>query len=218
MKKRSMIHWFCLSGIFSLLFYLLHDVIGGLFYPDYNRFSQAVSDLTASNAPSYTIAHGLSTTYALFACTCCILVCILVQDKINKIMRLGIYLFTAMNWVSGIGYSLYPLSDSGYSGTFQDIMHTFVVTGLVVLLSILSLILIIIGGLKSNEYKSLAICATVALTCMFIGAIGSGIVPKAYFGVIERFSTYSAVVFTAVLGFYGFNNIQSHSIGSTERQ
>lgn len=207
MKKKNMINWFCLSGIMSFVFYFLHDFIGGLYYPGYDRFTQAVSDLTASNAPSYNVAHGLSSTYGLFACTCCTLVCILVQNKGNKAMRLGIYLFTGMNWVSGIGYSLYPLSDSGYAGTFQDIMHIFV-TGLVVALSIASLILIIIGGFKSTDYKSFAVCAAIALACMFAGAMGSGMVSKSYFGVAERFSTYSAVIFTAILGFYGFHNFQ----------
>jgi hypothetical protein len=39
---------------------------------------------------------------------------------------------------------------------------------------------------------------------MFVGAVGSGNVPKEIFGIFERFSTYSAVVFTAILGIYGF--------------
>ena len=35
---------------------------------------------------------------------------------------------------------------------------------------------------------------------MMIGAIGTGAVPKAVFGLFERFSTFSAVVFNAILG------------------
>jgi RecJ-like exonuclease len=40
---------------------------------------------------------------------------------------------------------------------------------------------------------------------MFVGAVGSQNVSKDIFGVVERFSTYSAVVFTGILGIYGFN-------------
>ena len=37
---------------------------------------------------------------------------------------------------------------------------------------------------------------------MMIGAIGTGVMPKAVFGLFERFSTFSAVVLNAVLGVY----------------
>ena len=52
----------------------------------------------------------------------------------------------------------------------------------------------------------------IALILMFAGAIGSGAVPKEYFGIFERFSTFSAVGFNAVLGVYlfkDFNNQES---------
>ena len=51
-----------------------------------------------------------------------------------------------MNWISTIGYSMFPLSDSGNAGTLRDIIHIYVVTVLVVLLSIASLVTIMIGG------------------------------------------------------------------------
>jgi hypothetical protein len=41
-----------------------------------------------------------------------------------------------------------------------------------------------------------------------MGAVGSGAFPKEVFGIFERFSTYSAVVFTTILGIYGFNLIE----------
>ena len=39
---------------------------------------------------------------------------------------------------------------------------------------------------------------------MFIGSVGTGIVPPEYFGVVERFSVFAAVGFNAVLGWYLF--------------
>ena len=203
MKKKKLINWLCLSGILSVMFYLLHDIIGAMHYSNYNWLSQAVSDLTATDAPSFVIASGFATVYKIFNCLCCALLCILIKNESKKNLKLGIYLFSIMNFISAIGYALFPLSSSGFDGTIQSIIHVYIITTLVVILSIISLILIAIGALK-EKHKVLGVLAIFSLVLMFIGAVGSGIVPREYFGVIERFSTYSAVVFTGILGIYGF--------------
>ncbi|MGI6767708.1 MAG: DUF998 domain-containing protein [Bacilli bacterium] len=206
-KKRMLINWFCLLGVFQLLFYLLHDVIGALNYPGYNWLNQAVSDLTSADAPSRFIAGSLSNIYALFSVLSMSMLSIIIQENKVRAIRIGIHLFTLMIWISAIGYTLFPLSKSGYAGTFQDIMHLYVITILVVLLSIISLVFIIVGGFKSQgKDKYLAITACLALIMMFVGAIGSGVLAgKKGFGILERFSTYSAVVFGSILSIYGFN-------------
>ena len=100
---------------------------------------------------------------------------------------------------------MFPLSDSGYAGSFQDVMHLYAVTILVVVLSIASLVLIIIGGYRRKRFISLAVWATIALTAMCMGAVGVNAAPEAYFGVFERFSVFAATGFNAVLGVYLFN-------------
>ena len=209
MKKRKLINWLCLTGIISLIFYILHDVLGSINYSGYNWTRQAVSDLTATDSPVYSISHSLSLVYGVFSCLCSLLVCILVKKEEKKTLRLGVYLFTTMNFISAIGYSLFPLSSKGYDGSFQSFMHVYVITIAVVLLSIISLILISVGAFKSKK-KLLGTLSIVALLLMFFGAAGSGILPKSVFGIVERFSTYSAVVFTAILGIYGFNKIEKN--------
>ena len=114
MKKKRLINWLCLSGVISVIFYLLHDIIGSLNYPGYNWMAQAVSDLTATDAPSYVIARGYSDIYGIFSCMCCVLLCILIRNRRSKVFRIGIYLFSIMNLVSAIGYSLFPLTSNGY--------------------------------------------------------------------------------------------------------
>lgn len=85
-----------------------------------------------------------------------------------------------------------------------DIMH-IVVTIIVVLLSITSLILIMIGGYRKKKFISLAIFATIALVLMFVGAIGTGVAPSEYFGIFQRFSNLiSANGFLVILGIYLF--------------
>ncbi len=203
MKKYKLINWLCLSGIIAAVFYLLHDMIGAANYPGYDWTGQAVSDLTATDAPSFAVASGLSHVYGIMSCLCSALACILVQKEKKKSLRLGVYLFAIMNLVSAVGYSIFPLSSAGYDGSSQSFMHVYVVTIAVVLLSIVSLVLIAVGAIKSKK-KLLGALAIVALVLMFVGAVGSGNVPKEVFGIFERFSTYSAVVFTAILGIYGF--------------
>ena len=96
---------------------------------------------------------------------------------------------------------MFPLSEAGKEiHGFQNFMHVYVVTVAVVLTSIVSLVLIIIGGFREAKNKTIAIWAAVALSLMFIGAIGTGVVPKQYFGIVERFSVFSAVGFNMILG------------------
>ena len=214
-KNKSIRYWLLICGILNVVFYLLHDCIGARFYPGYNWMAQAVSDLTATDAPSRLIASEFTKIHGIFSCVACTLICIfakeLWKEASEKILRLGLYLFVTMHWISAIGYSLFPLTGSGYDGSFQSFVHVYVITVLVVLLSIVSLILIAVGGFKSGN-KVLVWCAVVAFLMMFFGAAGSAAVPRAYFGIVERFSTYSAVCFTAVIAviaFLKFGKIES---------
>lgn len=213
MKNKSLINWLCLSGVLSIVFYLLHDIVGAMYYPNYNWLSQAVSDLTASDSASFVVASGFVTVYKILNCLCCALLCILVKNESNKSLKIGIYLFSIMNYISAIGYALFPLSSSGYDGSIGTFIHTYILTTLVVLLSIISLVLIAVGSLKGkNKHRLLGILAIISLVLMFIGAVGSANVPKEYFGVVERFSTYSAVIFTGILGLYGFIKVEQYEL------
>lgn len=108
-----------------------------------------------------------------------------------------------MEWISAVGYRMFPLSTGGYAGEFQDIMH-MVTTGIAVLLSIASQTVIIIAGAKDRRCRSYGVCAAVALGMMLVGAVGMKIVPAAYFGVVERFSVVAATGFNVALGIHLF--------------
>ena len=127
----------------------------------------------------------------------------IIQGQKTRRLRAGVYLFAIMEWVSAIGYRMFPLSDSGYAGAFQDVMH-MVVTALVVLLSIVSLSVIVSAGLKDKSCRFYGMCAAIALGMMIIGAMGMKIVPAQYFGVVERFSVFAATGFNAALGIHLF--------------
>lgn len=186
-------------GVISFLSYASAVIFSPLAYPGYNWMKQAVSDLSAADAPSRVLWNQISSLYGICGLISMTLVCVYIQGRLSKTLRYGIYAFTIMNGISFVGYYIFPLTSSGYAGTFQDVMHV-VVTGLVVLFSIISLVLIIIGGFKKTQYRYLAIGAGIALTLMIAGPIGIGLAPKSMFGVFERFSTMSATAFTMFLG------------------
>ena len=201
--KKTLTQILGLLGVVSFISYAAAVIFSPLAYPDYDWLSQAVSDLSAANAPSLSLWNRLSSLYNVCETVCATVVCIGIQNKKNKLLKIGVYLFAIMEWISAVGYRAFPLSDSGYAGEFQDVMH-MIVTVIVVLLSIVSLILIIIAGAKDKRYLSYCICAAIALTMMLVGALGMKIVPAAYFGVVERFSVFAATGFNAALGIHLF--------------
>ncbi len=201
--KKSFLQRLGLLGVVSFLSYTAAVVFAPLAYPGYNWMAQAVSDLSAAIAPSLALWNQLSALYNVCEVVCVTVVCIGIQGRKTKLLRSGIYLFAVMEWISAVGYRMFPLSDSGYAGAFQDVMH-MAVTALVVLLSIVSLVIIIVAGAKSKSCRSYGVCAAVALAMMLVGAMGMKIVPAAYFGVVERFSVFAATGFNAALGIHLF--------------
>ena len=201
--KKSLLQRLRLLGVVSFLSYTAAVVFAPLAYPEYNWMTQAVSDLSAANAPSLALWNQLSALYNVCEVVCVTVVCIGIQGRKTKLLRSGIYLFAVMEWISAVGYRMFPLSDSGYAGAFQDVMH-MAVTALVVLLSIASPVIIIVAGAKSKSCRSYGVCAAVALAMMLVGAVGMKLVPAAYFGVVERFSVFAATGFNAALGIHLF--------------
>lgn len=211
--KKNLIHWLGLTGIIALLSYTAGVVFSPLAYPGYDWMAQAVSDLSAESAPSRILWNQLAAPYGICSVVCVTCAAIFVSEKktSSRLFRAGIYLFAVMNWVSAIGYAMFPLADAGKEiASFQEIMH-IVVTALVVLLSIASLVCLIAAGFRKGGRRGVGICAAVALIMMLVGAVGQGVVPPQYFGIVERFSVFAAAGFTAVLGwclFRGFQNTQ----------
>ena len=201
--KKALIQKLGLLGIVSFLSYTAAVIFAPLAYPGYDWLSQAVSDLSAANAPSLALWNQLTAFYNVCEVVCVTVVCIGISGRKTKLLRIGVYLFAVMEWISAVGYRMFPLSDSGYAGAFQDVMH-MVVTVAVVLLSIASLTIVIIAGAKNKNCRSYGICAVVALFMMLVGALGMKIVPSKYFGVVERFSVFAATGFNAALGIHLF--------------
>ena len=208
--RRKLIQWLGLTGILALLSYTAAVVFSPLAYPGYNWMAQAVSDLSAETAPSRILWDRLTAFYGTGSVVCATCVAIYVSEErlSTGLFRTGIYLFAAMNWVSAVGYKMFPLADAGKEiASFQEVMH-IVVTAAVVLLSVASLVVLIITGIRNANVRRIGINATIALAMMMVGSIGMGVAPPKYFGIVERFSVFAAVGFNAVLGLFLFNGFR----------
>ena len=128
-KKKRLLNYCGLLGVAAFLSYTAVVVFSPLAYPGYDWMAQAVSDLSAANAPSLRLWNQLSSLY-----------------------------------------------------------------------NVCTLVLIIIAGAKDKSSRSYGIFAAIALGMMMVGAMGMNIVPKDYFGIVERFSVFAATGYNAVLG------------------
>ncbi len=134
-------------GIISLLSYTAMVVFSPLAYPGYDWLSMAVSDLSAVGAPSAVLAERLNALFGPCAVVSVMAVCVGAKDCRSKLLKMGIGCFAAMEWVTTVGYRLFPWVQDADASSFQNAMH-FAVTVLVVLLSVVSLILIAVGAGK----------------------------------------------------------------------
>lgn len=198
MEKR--VRMFGILGVISLLSYTAMVVFSPLAYPGYDWLSMAVSDLGAEGAPSEQLASQLNALFGPCGLVSIMFVCVGVAGCKSKVLKSGIYFFAAMEWICNVGYNLFPWVKDAPASNPQNVMH-LLVTVLVVVFSLASLVLVAIGARK-EEMKSLGIWAIVCLVAMLIGPLGTSLLPQAVFGLFERFSTFSAVVFNAILGIY----------------
>ena len=189
-----------LLGVISLLSYSAFVFISPFFYPGYDWLSSAVSDLCATDAPSLSVANRLNALFGPCGVVSATAVWVASARNRSKLLKSGVSSFLIMEWVCYVGYELFPWVSGESASSFGNIMH-LIVTVAVVVLSILSMVLIALSGRKSG-IPSISVWALSALLTMTIGAIGSGLMPKAVFGLFERFSTFSTVIFNAILGLY----------------
>ncbi len=207
--NKKLLNWFGLLGVAALISYAIAAYFCRAAFPGYNWMESAVSDLSARTAPSAPLWDKLSAVFSAgIVCDTC--VAIYVSDKkiSSKLFRVGIYMFIIKSWISKLGYAMFPLDDAGkdISG-INETMH-MIVTAFVVGLSVISLIILIIAGIKQKEVRDIGIWAAVCFVMMLMGPVGMASFPPEYFGIAERFSIYAANIFSAILGVYLFSGFR----------
>ena len=210
MSKNNIFRLISLFGLLGSVFYFLHIIFGNIFYENYNPMAQAISDLTADDSPSKNIAGLFAGFYGVFSVIFAVGFFAYFINKINKFINLGSCMFCIMTIISFIGYKLFPLSESGYAGTFQDKMHVLVTISVVVF-TVVSIILFIIGFFKTKTFKNMGILSICILVSLIIGAMLINILPKDYFGIAERINVYSVIIYTGILSIWMHKHIKANN-------
>ena len=96
-KKKNLLNYCGLLGVAAFLSYTAVVVFSPLAYPGYDWMAQAVSDLSASNAPSLRLWNQLSSLYNVCTLVCAMMVCLGIQKKGTRLLRSGIYHVTEFN-------------------------------------------------------------------------------------------------------------------------
>ncbi len=198
LQKESLSKFVLVLGVLGIISYFLHVILGTLNYPGYDSLSQAVSDLTSEELPSKEIARLYSTFYGLFSSLVSVILIYLYKNEKIISLKVGMYLISIMYLVSAIGYALFPLSDN----SFQNLMH-IVVTILVVLLTVISLIMLMIAfkKIKAKNYFYLTLLSFFGLMG---GAISLNVVSPNLFGIAERFSVFTFVIYLGIICYFNY--------------
>ena len=194
--KRTLLNRLGLLGAAGFVSYAAAVIIAPTAYPGYEWMKMAVSGLMAENSPSRWLYNTVSAPAMPCLTVCAVLCSIEAERRFSREMRAGIHLYTLMIWVTAAGYAAFPLGEK-----WQNMMH-IVVTAAVVALSVLALAVITVAGLLKKQQRFLGLSAAVCLLFMLTGAVGVNAAEASLFGLFERFSTFSALLFDAVLGLY----------------
>jgi len=186
-RKLNILKKLTIFGILGALVYVFHIVLGGILWKGYDHLMQPISDLTGTGAPDKMLLSIITFIYGLFSIVFIISTYLYLKGSVPKLARVGMLIFLAMHLVS-ITYGLFPGDLPGAPITFNGIMH-LVVTGLIVPLTILSLLLIGIGLKKLEAFKAFAGYSIITGIIIFIAG-GTSVIFFAnklpYFGLIER--------------------------------
>ena len=199
-----------LSGVFAATAYILHAILGGLLWAEYDAVQQTISELTEAGAPHLELLLTFLLIYGILGLIFSVSFWRLLYKKFNPWVDVGATLMMALFFLSFFGYLLFPLDDTTTRLNFQNSMHIFV-TGNIVLSSIFSLLLLGIGLWRYPSQKKLAlflvvVSGVIVITGGFIGySIGNQF---KILGVIDRINIFSFEFAIIVLSIY-FNRLKT---------
>ena len=201
MEKRSIWQWLGLSGAISAVVYTAHVVVGGLLWQGYSHMAQTISELTADGAPNAALLRVFTTVYGILALV--FAVCLFFELRRQGAKRaaiVGAVLLVVMEFASLVGYGLFPLR----GGTEMDTenMGHLIVTGIVVLGTIGSVLLLGLGLVKTAGFKALGVFS---LVCAAMIVVSGGMTPASMAGgwsvggLIERINIFTLQTWIFIL-------------------
>jgi Ca2+/H+ antiporter len=159
------------GGVLSSLLYAATDVLAGLQYDGYSFKSQAVSELSASGAPTRPLIAGLFTTYN--ALMMAFGIGVWMASRRRRVGRLTGALLIASAVVGEVTTLFFPMDRRGAEETLRGSLHP----PLTAVMSLLIVLAMIFGAtLKGRRFRSYSI-GTV-LTLLVFGALAGRDAPR----------------------------------------
>jgi hypothetical protein len=181
--------------------YVATDILGGMRYPGYSFASQMVSELMAIGAPSEDFVDPLFLLYGGLVLAFGVGVYLegLGRSRALRIAGVLLVMYAAFGFT---GPTLFEMPQRG-TGTLTDAVPHIVVTGVLVVLSLLATGL---AGFALSKRFRLYSLATISVM-IGLGALGGPYgarlaagQPTPGFGIIERVDIYASMLWVAVLG------------------
>lgn len=198
--KRSFKAIILKTGMLAVMVYILHVLLGGFLWKDYNHLQQPISDLTSSGAPDKDLLVFITNIYGVLALIFALSFTQIVKRKSHRLVFLGGVSFVLMHIIS-LSYGFFPQDLPGTEITFKGMMH-LVVTALIVPFTILSPLFTGFGFRKSQELKSLGNFSVICGVLIFLFGGLTGIFYAKhlpYFGLVERLNIGTLQLWTFML-------------------
>lgn len=206
-----------LSGMVSSIVYVLHVIIGAILWEEYTSIKQPISDLTGEGAPDAELLRVFTGIYGILASFFASSLYVVLRNHVNRTSKIGIILLVVMESTSFVGYTLFPIDNTHAGMTFQNTMH-IIVTGIVVITTIGSTLLIGIGFRKIQSMKKLGLIIIVCSAIITISGASTGIVVSMnipILGVLERINILTLQFMIFILSYCTVNRnkyINEHNL------
>lgn len=198
--------WLVLSGLFSVVVYTLHVVIGGWLWHGYSHLHQPISDLTGSGAPNRLLMLVFTNIYGCAALLFAIVFAGYARQMPNRVAFAGSIAFVLLH-VCSIAYSFFP-EDIGTTTTFNGAMH-IAVTIAIVPFTIATPVLIGLGFRRQAGWGRMVQYSFITGgAIVIIGAATAIFFAKKlpYFGLVERINIGLLQCWTAILSIHAFRS------------
>ena len=201
-RKSYAVNYLLMCGITSVVLYITATIIGAYAWPEYDSFSQSVSELIAVDAPSASIVIPLFLIYSLLVFAFGTGVFLLAKE--NKALKFVAIFIMAKELLGVIATLIAPMHLRGTMGTATDTWH-IILTAVGVLLCMFPAIIMSAKAFGGWFRVFSIVIILIFLTCgTLAGMDGAKIaenLPTPYAGLWERINIFSYLTWVIALTF-----------------
>lgn len=192
--------------VITAISYVLAVVIGGFLKENYNHIYNAISELSEVGTKDIFIVDILFGIYNYFLVVHSIIYIFIYRKELD-IELIIIYISLLLCGLSGIMMGVFPQEPRNAVVTVKGIMH-FVFAGIAAVTTMLATILSFLRYKKT--YNKYAVYSLISFIIIFVAGLGNVILMNngidSFFGLIERITIGSFIIWLFVTGYYKYKN------------